>query len=44
MSTAQARPAVDMPLLTAIIMLCALSLLVQYSAGTQSSCPKETRG
>ena len=36
MSTAQARPAVDMPLLTAIIMLCALSLLVQYSAGGEN--------
>lgn len=33
---AHARPAVDMPLLAAIVMLCALSLLVQYSAGGEN--------
>lgn len=33
---AHARPAVDMPLFAAIVMLCALSLLVQYSAGGEN--------
>lgn len=30
------QPPLDMPLFTAILMLCALSLLVQYSAGGES--------
>jgi len=33
---APAAPAVDMPLLAAIVVLCALSLLVQYSAGGEN--------
>jgi len=32
----QTRPALDMPLLAAIVILCALSLLVQYSAGGEN--------